>query len=431
MSDQVIYLNTRGSVRHALLVVPVALALLGAWFFVRWYIGDTIAEYLTPDDRALQTAQIAAQLAPDDPLAHWQLAEALQRSLPQDQLGPAIKEYEAATRLAPHDYRFWLALGRALEQAGDTSKGEKAMRHAVNLAPAYAYPHWYLGNLLLRSGQEAEAFDELRRASESDAELRPQIFSLAWQVYSKDFDALKRALGPTAERRAEFAKYLIGRKEFDAALRAWNDLNAAEKTDNHAAGDSIMTSLLEAKRFRQALTVWNDLAANEGARGRVEQLIDGGFEQASDGKNVFGWQIKSVTQAQAAFDRAVHHGASQSLRLQFQVRSNLDFSNVSQLVVIEPGTQYELECFVKTRDLQSASTPVIQVLDAVDNALLAGSRPVTTGDNDWQPISLAFKAGPKTEAVIIRLSRAQCEDATLCPIFGSLWCDDFNLKRKG
>ena len=430
MSDQIIYVNARGPIRHALLILPLLLALVAAWFFVRWYLGDTLAEYLNPDDRALQTAQIAAQLAPDDPLAHWQLAEALQRSLPQDQLGPAIKEYEAATRLSPNDYRFWLALGRALEQSGDTAKGEKAMRRAVELAPSYAYPRWYLGNLLLRSGQEGEAFNELRRSSESNAELRPQIFSLAWQVYSKDFDALKNAIGPTAERRAEFSKYLIERKEFDAALRAWNDLSAKEKTDNHAAGESIMKSLLEAKRFRQALVVGNDLTTDEAARGRVGQLIDGGFEQASDSSSVFGWQIKSVQQALAAFDRTVHHGASQSLRLQFQARSELDFFNVSQLVVLEAGAQYDLECFVKTRDLQSASTPIIQVLDAADGSVLVSSQAVPTGDNDWQLMTLTFKTGPTTEAVTIRLSRAQCEDATLCPIFGTLWYDDFVMKSR-
>ncbi len=44
-----------------------------------------------------------------------------------------------------------MEFGAALEQAGDFEKAEKALREAVKLAPSYAYPRWYLGNLLVRT----------------------------------------------------------------------------------------------------------------------------------------------------------------------------------------------------------------------------------------------------------------------------------------
>src|ERR1041385_6402279 len=55
-----------------------------------------------------------------------------------------------------------MALGIAQEQAGDPAKAEQALKRAVALAPAYAYPHWYLGNLLLRNNRYDEAFAELQ-----------------------------------------------------------------------------------------------------------------------------------------------------------------------------------------------------------------------------------------------------------------------------
>src|SRR5437660_10669127 len=128
MSDQLLHIHARGTLRHTLMLLPLALALVGAWFSVRWYVGDSIAEYMNPDDNGLKTAQLAVTLAPKDPLVHWRLAEVEQSKLPQDQLARAIKEYEQAVGLAPNDYRFWLALGRALEQSGDTQKAESAMR---------------------------------------------------------------------------------------------------------------------------------------------------------------------------------------------------------------------------------------------------------------------------------------------------------------
>src|ERR1700716_909787 len=138
MSDQLLHLNVRSPLRRVVTVLPLLLALVGAWFSIRWYVGDTIAEYLNPDDRGIENAHIAAALAPGDPIAHWTLAEIEQNKLPPDQINLAIGEYEQAVSLAPNDYRFWLSLGRALEQADETVKAERAMRRAVQLAPAYA-----------------------------------------------------------------------------------------------------------------------------------------------------------------------------------------------------------------------------------------------------------------------------------------------------
>ena len=432
MPDQLVHINLRGPLRRALTLLPLLLALAGAWFAVRWYVGNTIAEYLNPDDRGIDNARLAARLAPGDPLTHWTLAEVEQRALSPDQVNQSVKEYEQAVRLAPNDYRFWLALGRALEQSGDTQKGEKAMRRSVELAPAYSYPRWYLGNLLLRSGHDAEAFAELRRASEADPQLRPQVFNLVWEVYGKNPAELDKAIGSAAEARAEFAKYLFDRNQIDEGLAIWGGLTAPEKQTNRATGESLMKTLVAAKRFRQALDIWNDLAPGDTERAKVGQLLNGGFEQNTGGAGagVFGWQVSSVQQVQAAVDPATAHTGSRSLRLLFKARSTIDV-DVSQLVIVEPGTQYDFECFLKTSKLESAGTPVVVIVNAADGVILGSSQPAPAGDNDWQRISIAFKTGAKAEAIVIRINRASCGENSVCPIFGTVWYDDFDLKRRG
>lgn len=429
MPDQVTYINTRGAARRLLLLLPLVLALVGAWFSVRWYLGDTIAENLDPDNRGIETARLATRLAPDDPLAHWRLAELELATLPPDQMNQAIGEYEQAVRLAPNDYRFWLSLGRALEQSGEAAKGERAMRRAVELAPSYSYPHWYLGNLLLRNG-EATAFAELRLASDADTEFRPQVFSLAWQVYGQRPVELAGAIGPAVPVRAQFARYLIDGGHVDEGLRIWNGLNAKEKKESAATGQPMMQTLLGAGRFRRALDLWNDLAPEGAERARLAQIIDGGCEQSTiDNQGPFGWQIKSTNKAQATFDTGSNHGGARSLRIVFQASGKVEF-NVSQLVTIEPGAEYDLECFLKTYKLVSAGTPVVQVVDAADGALLGASKPAPPDNNDWQSIAITFKTGPKAEAVVIRIARASCGETAECPIFGTVWYDDFNLKRR-
>ena len=125
-----------------------------------------------------------------------------------------------------------------------------------------------------------------------------------------------------------------------------------------------MKSVVEEKRFPQALEIWNGLGMNDAERGQVGQVFDGGFEQNVSGfaSPVFGWQIKSGQQAQVAIDPAIAHGGTRSLRLLFKARSNID-ATVSQLVVVQPGTQYDLEGFLKTNKLESLQVILSARLD--------------------------------------------------------------------
>jgi tetratricopeptide (TPR) repeat protein len=431
MSDQLLHLNIRGPIRRGLTLLPLILALTGAWFSVRWFIGNTIAENLNPDDRGLENAQMAAGLAPSDPLAHWTLAELEQRKLTADQSSKALAEYDKAVRLSPNDYRFWLAWGRALEQLGETKKSEQAMRQAIALAPSYSNPRWYLGNLLVRDGRDEEAFAELRPAGEADPQLRPQIFNLLWQVYQNNPSQLSVAVGSAPETRAEFAKYLVQSGQLDAGLGIWQSLSADDKQKNRVVGDSLVKVLLDGKHFGRGLEIWNGIALREALRGKVGEILDGDFERKADPENssFFNWQIKSGQQVQASFDDDVKHSGKQSLRLVFKARSNVEIM-VAQLVVVEPNTQYDFEGYVKTSDLKSAVTPVIEIVSATTGAILITSPQAPTGFVEWQKLALTFKTDSRTEGVFIRVSRGSCEDNNLCPIFGTLWYDNFTIKRR-
>src|SRR5712664_1508912 len=130
MPDQIMQLKASAPTK-LIMILTVSLALFASWFVVRWSLGNTIAEYFHPDDRRLETAQMAVLLAPDDPLPHWSLGYLIQKELPPDQVSVAIAEYEKAVSLSPNDYRFWMDLGHALEQAGQFDKAEQALREAV------------------------------------------------------------------------------------------------------------------------------------------------------------------------------------------------------------------------------------------------------------------------------------------------------------
>lgn len=431
MPDQLIELKASPPVK-AIMTLTVVVALFASWFVVRWYIGNTIAEYFHPDDHRLETAQMAVRLAPNDPLPHWRLGNLALKELPPDQIFLVVAEYEKAVSLSPHDYRLWMEFGGALEQAGDFEKAEKALREGVKLAPSYAYPRWYLGNLLLRTDRYAEGFAELQRASEENGQFQSQLFNLAWQLNKNDFDALRAAVGNSRGVRAAFSKYLVERGRYDDGLRLWNSLSPTEKRESRFAADPIITSLVNAKRFHQAMVIWNEVAPGPSYNAELGHILDGGFENnlAHGPGAVFGWQVQSNSQVQIGIDAAQGHSGNRSLRVYFQVRSHIDTINVSQLVPVNPNTEYELECYVKTERVESAETPVILVVNADDDVTLVGSPGASSGTSNWQRVSLSFKTGEKTEAVKVKMVRNSCSDSPVCPIFGTVWYDDFNLKPR-
>jgi tetratricopeptide (TPR) repeat protein len=417
--------------RRLSLLAALALVLCGALCAVRWYMGNTLAEYLPGDGAAdrLQVARMALRLAPSDPETHLTLAALETGNLNADELPAANLHYEEAVRLSPLDYRLWLELGLARERASDAAGGEMALRRAVELAPAFAAPRWFLGNLLFRAGRADDAFKELREACQRDESLRAQTIDLAWHVYGEDTESLLQAVGASGAARARLASYLSGRGESVLALRLWSNLNAAEKQEQRETGEALMKSMLDAKQYLSALEIERGLAGADANIPGIGEVRNAGFESdvALSGAHPFDWHIKTAPQARIDIDAAQKHSGGHSLRVVFNARTFADFS---QLVPVSPATSYRFECFVRTSELQSVSLPLIEIVDEADERVLASSAPLPFGNQEWRPLSIVnFKTGPKTEAITIRTSREPCTAGAGCPILGTVWYDDFSLQR--
>ena len=432
MPQELIQLDARKLPTRIVSIIFLIIAVFWSYYALRWYLGNTIAEFFNSGDNNLEVARIAENLAPKDPLTHWRLGQVSQRRLPLDQYSVGLSQFEQAVALSPNDYRFWMTLGTAREQASEPEKAEAALRRAIALAPAYAYPHWYLGNLLLRNQRYEEAFHELRIASEANpSDLQPQLFNLLWAVYGTDHDSLNKAIGSNAQTRASFAVYLVNQQKLDDAIEVWNQLSAEDKKAHKETGDSIIAALVGGLRFHDAMTLWNELAPAEGYLARVGKITDGSFEEVLTygPDTVFGWQVKTAPQMQIGIDPSISHNGGRSLRLVFQVRSQLEGVIASQLVPVQKDSNYDFECYVKTANLQSGGALTIQVFDSSTNATLATSESAGTGDTDWSRVALSFQTNDKTEAITIRIYRGGCGDDVDCPIFGNVWYDDFSINR--
>ena len=433
MAQELIQINVRKPLVRVVLILLLIVAAVWSYYVVRWYLGNTLAEYFNTETNSLEAAQRAASMAPSDPLTHWRMGQVQQKVLSLEQQTQAISEYEKAVSLSPTDYRYWMSLGTAYEQVGEAAKAEYALKRAVELAPSYAYPRWYLGNLLVRNGRYDEAFAELRLASKAEPEFQGQVFNLAWQLYGDDSEAVKKAIGESAATRAQFAVYLIGMKEIDKGLKFWNEMSIDERRANLASGESIIASLKSQFRYHDAVKIWNDIAS-ENLRTEVGRVFDSSFEESGSYNSDahFAWQVRGAPQVQIDIDANKSQKGGRSLRLVFQVRQNVGLVQVFQFVPVEPQTEYEFEGYVSTEDLESGSTPQVEFVDPVDEKTIVASQGAPRATNNWNRINLTFKTGEKMEAVILKIVRNSCvnEQTPICPIFGSVWYDNFSIKRR-
>lgn len=414
-----------------LLLLVMLLAVGGGWITARWYLGNTISEVSTDAETPnLDLARLAARWAPADPFVHWRIGVMTRREFSLSSLPDARREFEEAVRLSPNDFRFWDEYGRVLEASGEPEPAEKALRHAVELAPSYYYPRWHLGNFLLRQGESDQAFQELVRAAAANEELWPQVFNLAWQAFDGDVNEASKAACRSPVVCTMFATYLVGVKKSEDAMRLWNSINPEDRKNLGAHGQNFRKAMVDAKQFQSALEITRAIETNA-ALPAPEQIRDGGFEsnRTVPTAKSFGWVISSGTHAQISIGNGAHSGQN-AARIVFNAPNQLPAINLSQMIAVTPQTPYRFECFVRTDALTSASTPVVAILDASDNTILASSQPLPTGTNDWQKIVLDFKTR-NSDGITVTITRLPCTVGDVCPLFGTVWYDDFNLQRAG
>jgi hypothetical protein len=430
MAEPLIVINSRSATGRIILIGALVIALAFVWFGVRWQLGTMLAE-LTPtnDPNVKNLAAAAHKLSPGDPLAAWLVATSTKNFFSPDRIEPSVQAFENVVRLSPNDYRWWIELGRAAEQAEMTDRAEAAFRRSIELAPKYAYPRWQMGNFLLRSGRVDEAFAELRHAAENNYTYRDQVFSLAWDYFDHDQARVEALAADTPESRVSLAYFYAVRGQAADSLRIWNTLDDEQKSANSSIAKTIAQAFTERKYFRQGLEFSRQIGIDPEAQ--METITNGGFEKAlgTPEDNHYGWNVeRGENKLDISSDSSVKHGGNRSLKINFRTFVKPQLANPWQIVAVQPGARYLLRFWVRTENLRSAGMPLFEVVETNEYRLLSASPAVATGTNDWQEMTVEFQVPDNTDGVVIRLARAYCGDA--CLLVGILWVDDLSLEKR-
>ena len=429
MKEPFIILPSKRAVGRITLAAIVLGVLVFAWFGVRWQLGNMLAELTHPSEpNADKIAQLSRGLAPSDPATMWLTASKEKENFSPESFDRTVALFEQLVRLSPNDFRSWIELGRAYEQAERNENAEAAFARAVQLAPTYTFPHWQFGNFYLRQNRTDEAFAELRKTTERSIVYREQVFSLAWDYFDKDTQRVEALAADTPDVRSTLALFYAARGSAENALRIWNTLSEAQKSQYSDTAKRIARGLFEKQRYREALAFAVQTGIDPDAQ--LDAVTNGGFEKfvGAPEDNLFGWRVyRGEGKIDILPDSTVKSEGTRSLRITFKGYAKPELHNVVQFIAVQPGARYRLTFKVRTDNLRSGGPPMVQVISTRQNVGIAATEPFAAGSEDWKEISLEFTAPEDFDGVHLRTGRVTCGEE--CPISGTIWYDDFRLTK--
>ncbi|HMH44922.1 MAG TPA: tetratricopeptide repeat protein [Pyrinomonadaceae bacterium] len=381
----------------------------------------------------VEPADQAIKVTPADPEAHYTRGLSL---VNLERLDEAVDELREATRLRPHHYYEWLDLGVTLDRLGDHSRADAALRTSISLAPAFAQPHWQLGNMLYRAERYPEAFQELRKGATSNPNLTGELIRLAWVPAKGDVPTFLAMVQPNNKRsHFEAALFLATQSKGDDSVGQARAAGEPTNEEEHSFLRETVRQLLSVQQFPAALEIWKlshpGLAKNVGVG--KEQIVNGDFlDPIVRDDPGFGWQLESIPSGSVMTDTYGPVSGSRSLRIEYAGDNTPLAPLVSQVVLVQPKTRYSLAFMAKGENLISGGPPVIAALamNTSPPRILGESAPLSVGTTEWTAYSCEFTTDDGMTAVFFTIQRHQCSQMP-CPIFGRLWLSRFVLTNKG
>ena len=397
----------------------IAVCVIGIWFTSQLGYARLLAKYASLTGNAVASDK-ALQFSPLDATVHSTRAAVFYHA---NLASAAAGQLELAVSLRPRDDTLWLRLG-VLRDELHHAEALPAFNEAVRLAPYYGHPKWQRGNYLLRSGRYDEAFEDMRIAAASNRRLVPSLIDLAWGVSRENAQQTAQWAGITDDlKRVAFARFLASKGKAREALDQFH----SSRVVSLQARRELMSDLIGVHAFREAFEIWRGM---ERADDRRTAIHDGGFEVSETfDDSGFGWRFaKSFQGVRMSFDTNQPQAGKQSLLVTFLGYSEPHTVILSQLLLVEPHKHYNVKFDVLTENLLTGGLPQITVNGATGKKdLLGQSVPIGFESSAWQPLKFDFRTGDE-DAVELRLQRKPCNSVP-CPIFGSLWLDNFAIEE--
>lgn len=395
----------------------------GCVLFSALYVRLALQEFLA--SRAARRDTIgglrrAVELSPENAEHHDRLAMALFFSA--SDWDAAQRHLQAATRLNPHDPRYWLDMGRLYHAAGDAEAAGVAADRAVATGGSYGWVLWEAGLLYLAQDKQARALRHFRQALEVDAIPAERVVEVCWRA-TRDTRLMLDLLPPRPAPYKALLDVLIGEGCARDADLAWNRLLSVGREFPPEISFGYIDSLLRQGRAADAAEAWRVFtSARRSAPASGNLVENGGFEfDLLNGG--FDWRYAIQPAALVSLSSARAHSGRRSLHISFHADQLWD-GPILQYIAVRPRTTYAVSAFVSTEDIWTGSGPRLQVKDAQTGKDYVLTREFA-GSSPWTKVEAAFTTGPSCNLVTVAVVRRPGNSG----ISGTLWLDDVSLRE--
>jgi tetratricopeptide (TPR) repeat protein len=414
--------------KYVLMAIEIAVFLGLVIWVSKAYVASVVS-----NQSKLESLRRAAQFDPGNADLQLKLARIYQYEPAAIDSDKASEHLRRALQLDPYDPQVWLELGTALDFQGKTTEAEACLRRADWLAPNLPIYQWSIGNYFLLHGNVPEAFQHFRVVLKSSENYNDTIFDIAWKASGNARTILEQLIPDSPVPEFSYLNYLISHQHLDATYDLWRRIVQSPEPFPPASASRYIDQLIASRHPEDAYQVWTDLitkglikAPERG--GEQNLLINGNFEEEILNLG-FGWRILPLEGVYAGIDPTIYHSPGHSILVEFSGNQNVSYAHVLEFVPIEPKRSYQLQGFMKTEEITTDSGPRLQVHDYYHpEALNKFSEGLMGSSVGWVPLTLEFTTGPKTQLIVVSLSRPPSQKLDNL-IKGKVWIDDLVLTR--
>ncbi len=416
--------------RGLLVVVASVIGLWLCFFSVR----AAIARYGSEGTTA-KRLELAVRLEPGNPAYWYALGRFEQYNLEQPDASAAREAYRRAIALNPLDTEAWLDLGTAYELDGDVAEARQAYLEAKKSYPTSAEVSWRYGNFLLRQGDQAPAYAELRRAVEADPRRAAAAFSRAYRANPNIDEIVTSVLPEKPNVYVDVINEATSEKQLDVAQAVWARLIDLHPRLSNRDVEGLASELLRVGEPEEARKVWDQGVATMNLPPLLQLpdsvVWDPSFESESKGYSFngysFAWHFQPIVQGVNIYlDKTEKVSGRQSLRLTFDGKHNPNLQAACTDAVVQPNTIYHFSGWIKTEGITSDQGVGFRLRAIEDPKSPVLNTREIHGTNPWTLLEATWTAGPDIHRIHICVTRDPSENPEV-RISGSAWVDDVNL----
>jgi hypothetical protein len=343
-----------------------------------------------------------------------------------------VQLYQSATRLGPHDARYWADLGAGYDWAGRSDDALDAFQHARKLFPNSTEINWRLANFYVRAGKIPEALDTLRIVLLGDSTAGRRVFTLATNA-TRDRSAILEILPPQAPVFFDYLNFRIEKGDIAGAEEVWARILQLNLSFDLRSAFPYFDALIQNRELRQLTETWSAFAERFPAqiRPRVsgsDLVTNGGFEfDILNGG--FDWRVAPTEGAVVSLDSVGAFEGARALRITFDGSRNIEYGHVFQYVPVEANTRYRFSSHIRVQGITTDSGPRLQVCDAYNVGHIFAATGNLVGTSGWSEQHAEFTTSADTRLLLVRVVRPVSNKLDN-RIGGTVWLDAVRLNSE-